>query len=216
MNPLKRLEKRLRHAREPLLARLLRVPKILRFKLSRNPLRRLHVGCGTKRFQGWINSDIASGSELIIYMEKPLPFRDGGLTRIYCEHVLEHTTREAGQAFLKEAHRTLEPQGVLRIAVPDLATLVDAYAKGDWRERIEWTRIPEYQATLRNRAQFLNGALRFWGHCYLYDREDLELAVRDAGFRQISFPGFGESAHEDLAGLETRQDSFLILEAVKD
>jgi predicted SAM-dependent methyltransferase len=216
MNPLRRLEKALRHARGPILARLLRVPKIIRFRLSGNALRKLHVGCGTNRFPGWINADITAGSELIIYMEKRLPFRDGGLSRIYCEHVLEHTTREAGQTFLKEAYRTLEPGGVLRIAVPDLATLVDAYAKDDWRERIEWTRIPFYQDTIENRAQFLNGALRWWGHTYLYDREDLERTVRSAGFRDLSFPGFGESVHGDLAGLETRSDSFLILEAVKD
>jgi predicted SAM-dependent methyltransferase len=216
MNPFRRLEKTLRHARGPVLARLLRVPKILRFRLSGNPLRKLHVGCGTKRFAGWINADITAGSELIIYMERRLPFKDGGLARIYCEHVLEHTTREAGQAFLKEAHRTLEPGGVLRVAVPDLATLVDAYARDDWRERIEWARHPSYVETIRNRAQFLNAALRFWGHTYVYDREDLELAARSAGFRQVAFPGFGQSAHADLAGLETRQDSFLILEAVKD
>lgn len=214
LNPLKQLERKFRHARGLVWARLLRWPKILLMRFRRNLPRRLHVGCGNNRFEGWINADITADSELIVYMEKPLPFRNGSLMRVYSEHVIEHVPYEVAQGFLKEVRRVLAPGGVVRIATPDLETLVEAYARKDWRSRICWAGTEDY-AFLRTRAQFLNVSLRWWGHRHVYDREELERVFQDAGFGKPSFPGFGESDHEDLRGLETRQDSYLIAEAIR-
>jgi predicted SAM-dependent methyltransferase len=61
----------------------------------------------------------------------------------------------------------------------------------------------------------INIAFRWWGHEHLYNREELERALREAGFSKFKFPEHGQSDLDDLRGLETRQDSKLIAEAVK-
>ncbi len=196
-------------------ARCLYWPWVLKHRLSaRRALTRLHVGCGRNRFKGWINADIDPRADLVVFLEKRLPFPDGFLDRIYSEHVLEHVPYEIGLAFLKDARRTLKAGGVLRIAMPDLEDLVKGYYDGDWKTRFDWVQWPEY-AFLCTRAQMLNVGLRWWGHQYLYDREELTRALAEAGFQQIAFPSHSESEHEDLRGLETRADSWLVAEAIR-
>jgi len=58
-------------------------------------------------------------------------------------------------------------------------------------------------------------AFRWWGHQYLYNREELERALSDAGFSTLEFVEHSQSKYDDLKGLETRLDSKLIVEAIK-
>jgi predicted SAM-dependent methyltransferase len=107
----------------------------------------------------------------------------------------------------------LHSQGVLRIAMPDLDDLVDSYQK-DWR-RMDWVAWPQF-AFIQTRAEMINIAFRWWGHQHLYNREELKRALKNAGFCDIRFEIFGQSRHPELRGLETRLDSKLIAEAVKE
>lgn len=184
-----------------------------RWQGTRNCPRRLHVGCGANRFPGWLNADISPTADIVVFMERSLPFKQDFLERIYSEHVLEHVPYETGVFFLSEAHRTLMPGGCIRIAVPDLEDIVDSYHTGDWK-RLDWVNWPEY-SFIKTRAEMINIAFRWWGHRHLYDREELKRALAEAGFSQIRFVDRGESDVEDLRGLETREDSTLIAEAVK-
>ena len=59
----------------------------------------------------------------------------------------------------------------------------------------------------------LNQAFHGWGHQFLYDAAELERRLRAAGFAEVRRCTIGESEHPALAGLETRLDSKLILEA---
>jgi predicted SAM-dependent methyltransferase len=197
-----------------LLCRLLFYPYVLRYYFS--PLkkhRKLHVGCGNNFFPNWVNSDIHPKSDLIIFLQKRLPLKNSCIDRIYSEHVLEHVTYKVAVFFLKEAHRTLKPNGVIRIAMPDLDDLVDGYLN-DWR-RLDWVNWPEF-AFIRTKAEMINMAFRWWGHKHLYNQEELVRAFREAGFSNIVFEQSGRSRYPDLRGLETRLDSKLIAEAVKD
>jgi SAM-dependent methyltransferase len=51
---------------------------------------------------------------------KRLPFPDASFRAIYASHVLEHVPADALQSLFAEFHRILEPEGVLRVVVPDL------------------------------------------------------------------------------------------------
>lgn len=196
-----------------LLAGGLYYPYLWRHRLSsRTRMRRLHVGCGSVHLRDWINADIDPSADLIVRMEWRLPFAANTLDRIFSEHVMEHVPYNIGVRFLREAHRTLRPGGIVRIAMPDLADLVDGYCH-DWR-RFDWVQWPQF-SFIRTRAQMLNAAFRWWGHCHLYDREELSRALEEAGFRQYTFVTAGESHHADLRSLETRRDSSLIVEATK-
>ena len=187
-------------------------PYALRFHLTGHTCKKLHVGCGRNRMQGWINADIAPRADLIVMLQKRLPFRSGALERIYSEHVLEHVPYASAVYFLREAYRTLRPGGVIRIAMPDLDDLIDGYQK-DWR-RFDWVNWPAHRF-IKTRAEMINIAFRWWGHQHLYNREELERALREAGFEHCSFRQPGESDFPELRGLETREESRLIVDAVK-
>ena len=184
-------------------------------KLRRLPARglQLHLGSGTVRLDGWVNIDLETPeSDVHLDITRGLPFADGAARLIYHEHVMEHITLEQGVFCLKDWFRLLEPGGVLRIATPDLEYVAERYA-GDWKDQA-WLRLPEY-AFIRTRAEMFNVSMRWWGHQYLYDGEELERRLRDAGFTTIRRCGYGVSTVAALAGLETRPDSKLIVEAVR-
>ncbi|MEK8090578.1 class I SAM-dependent methyltransferase [Thermithiobacillus plumbiphilus] len=171
----------------------------------------LHLGCGRIYFDGWLNIDLDSPvADLNLDLSQPLPLANGSVHYIYNEHFMEHLDLASGMRLLAECRRVLQPGGVLRIAMPDLDYLLDKY-KGEWRDQ-DWLRWPEYQF-VETRAQMLNMAMREWGHQYLYNREELELRLRQCGFTKIDFLSFGFSLHESLCNRETRPDSMLIAEA---
>lgn len=195
-----------------LLSFLLFLPYLGRYYLISRRVRRLHIGCGGIRLDGWINADISPRAELVVDIRWPLPFPEDYLERIYSEHVLEHVPYETAVRFLRSARRVLAPGGVIRIAMPDLDDLIDGYTV-DWK-RFDWVQWPEH-AFIKTRAQMVNIAFRWWGHEHLYNREELVRALSEAGFTEFRFVNIGTSDLDDLRGLESRVDSKLIAEAVK-
>jgi predicted SAM-dependent methyltransferase len=196
-----------------LLCSLLFYPYIIRYHVSRNKYDKLHVGCGKNRFKAWINADIHPKADLIIFLQKKLPFKENSLKRIYTEHVLEHVSYDSGVFFLKEARRSLQLGGVIRIAMPDLDALIDGYQK-DWRT-FDWVNWTDF-SFIKTRAEMINIAFRWWGHQHLYNKEELARALTEAGFTTFYFVERNQSKFENLRGLETRLDSTLIVEAEKN
>jgi predicted SAM-dependent methyltransferase len=172
---------------------------------------RLCLGSGAAPIQGWINVDLDARADLRLDLRCPLPFPDGSVAWIHSEHLLEHLRLEAGVALLRECRRVLTSEGVLRIAMPDLETLIDRYVGADWKDQ-DWLRWPAH-AFIDTPARMLNVAFRAFGHEYLYDADELLLRLRQAGFVQTQRCGRGESRHAELRGLETRADSLLVVEA---
>ena len=178
---------------------------------------KLHIGCGEVRLPGWINVDqVTDAADVHHDMRHPLPLDAGSVDYIFNEHFLEHLKAADGVALLKEFLRVLKPGGVLRIAVPDLESLVLSYS-GDWKSiHGGWMNKYGY-GFIRTRAELLNVCFRTWGHEYLYDEEELGRRLAEAGFSRIKRERHRESSREDLRGLETREadQSNLIVEAEK-
>jgi predicted SAM-dependent methyltransferase len=175
---------------------------------------KLNIGCGSVRFDKWVNVDIASTAADVIWdATERFPLEDECCALIYSEHFLEHLNVEQGLRFLSECNRLLQTGGVLRIAMPSLDYLIDRYTRGDWRNQ-EWLKLPEY-GSIATKAEMLNVAFRWWGHQWLYDREELRRRIQEAGFSTVTGKEWGASDEPDLRGRETRPDSLLICEAVK-
>jgi SAM-dependent methyltransferase len=84
--------------------------------------RLINLGCGTNKLPApWENYDRD------IDITRKLPFQDGSVTAIVIEHCLEHVSPPDAWRFMEEACRVLEPGGVLRITVPNIA-MVEAEA----------------------------------------------------------------------------------------
>jgi len=171
---------------------------------------KLHLGCGPNRFEGWVNIDRSGSPDLRHDLRWGLPLPPHAVRFIYSEHVFEHLLLTDTIGLLNDCRTALEPGGVMRIAMPDLGYLVDRY-KTDWKGQA-WIQDPVY-SDIDTAAHMLNHALRSWGHLYVYDAEDLTQRLLDAGFRDVTRRPWGDSPHAELKGLETREDSKLIVEA---
>jgi predicted SAM-dependent methyltransferase len=141
-----------------------------------------------------------------------LPFSPGSVSRIYSEHLLEHLSLDNGQKLLNDCFSSLQDDGVLRIAMPDLRGVVGSYL-GDWRQQ-DWLDNPGY-SNIDTACHMMNVSFRNWGHQYLYDLEDLTLRLSAAGFTRIRSCRWGDSEFPDLCKLECRPDSLLIVEALR-
>jgi SAM-dependent methyltransferase len=86
------------------------------------PLARL-VATGERRAR----FDALPDNILVANLARGIPFADASVDAVYHSHLLEHLDREPAEGFLREIHRVLKPDGVVRIAVPDLEKACRAY-----------------------------------------------------------------------------------------
>jgi predicted SAM-dependent methyltransferase len=172
---------------------------------------KLHLGSGGVNLTGWLNVDLdASNADLHLDLRAKLPFEDQSVTHIYSEHFIEHITREEALSLLKECHRVLKNDGVLRLSTPNLKFIAVSYLS---RSIAEWGELWKPA----NPCFLMNEALRLWGHQFVYDAEELTQVLTEAGFDSIQSVNFGESLTDELVGLETRPfHNELIVEARKD
>ena len=188
------------------LCRPIRVRRYLR----EHPRPRLHIGCGEQAIEGWLNADLVPRVPGVVILDarRPLPFPDGCFERIFSEHLVEHLTYDEGERMLREAFRTLEPDGVLRIATPDLRFLIDLHRSSpttplqqryvDWA--IEYAQLTDPGE--RRDVAVINHFFRAWDHRFIYDFETLAALLRRIGFDQIEECEVGESRRSELRGLE--------------
>ncbi len=173
---------------------------------------KLHLGSGKVKLNGWQNIDLdAPEADMHLDLREKLPFGDQLITHIYNEHFIEHITREESVNLLRECHRILKNDGVLRLSTPNLKYITVAYLS---RNITEWQDVswqPETPCFL------MNEAVRLWGHQFIYDAEELVKVLTEAGFNSVQFVNYGESADKELINLETRPfHNELIVEARKD
>jgi predicted SAM-dependent methyltransferase len=187
--------------------------------IPKGPIK-LHLGCGTVYKEGWINVDNNSDNNIQKIdinwdLRMPLPFPDNSADFIYNEHFLEHLTVEEGISSIKDYYRVLKPGGVMRIAMPDLENIILAYNDLNWKENNKEF-LEKFGLTfIQTRAERININFRWWGHKWLYDWEELERRLKEAGCEKIKRCTLFESEHEELKNLETLNESTLIAEVTK-
>lgn len=148
-------------------------------------LKYLNLGCGTRFHKEWLNIDFTSKSEHIIAhnLLAGIPFEDNSMDVIYHSHVLEHFSKEDGEKFISECYRVLKPNGIIRIAVPDLERIVGEYQKnlklalsGDQEAaaNYDWIMIEMYDQAVRQKSGGLMADYIFRQHipneAYVYER----------------------------------------------
>lgn len=92
------------------------------FMLNNMAAKKLNLGCGRNIKQGWVNLDLVSlpGVDIVHDVEKlPLPFKDEEFDEIRCDNILEHIEYIP---VMKELHRILKPEGLLKIRVPHFSS----------------------------------------------------------------------------------------------
>lgn len=144
---------------------------------------KLHVGCGKRKIYGWTNvdADLATNPDVLDKAEVLKDFADNSVSVIYACHILEHFKRNEVSNVLKTWFNKLEPQGVLRIAVPDFEKVVEAYG----------------EFPLPKLLGFLVGGQRneYDIHYMVFDFETLSNHLKAAGFVNIKRYKWEETEH---------------------
>lgn len=191
------------------------VHKLLEIK---GPKVMLNIGCGTDYKTDWINIDNNSDNNIARLdlnwdLRFPLPFEDNSVDYIFHEHFIEHLTVEEGQTALKDFLRVLRPGGVMRIATPDLETTVDKYINLPIEEDSVLKKFG--LDFIKTKAERINIGFRWWGHKWIYDWDELNRRLIEAGYKKIKRQKIYRSRHKELCNLETRAESTLIAEVEK-
>jgi SAM-dependent methyltransferase len=82
-------------------------------------MKKLNLGCGHFRKEGFINLDISNLCEPDVLHDLdniPYPFKNNTFDLIESDHVLEHLSKPF--EVMKELHRILKPAGILKVRVP--------------------------------------------------------------------------------------------------
>ncbi len=136
----------------------------------KNPLK-LHLGCGDKHFEGFINIDWrkTKATDLVCNINK-LPYPDNSVELIETYHVIEHLPRHELPKVLKRWYRILKPRGQLVIECPNFDEAVKEYLNGN-----------------EKRLDNIFGLQRFSGdaHLFGYNFRRLRRLLEDVGFKDI-------------------------------
>lgn len=149
-----------------------------------------------------------------------LPLRDESCRLAYCSHVIEHLTYGEVEIALRNVHRYLQPGGVFRLVLPDLAFMVAEYLRSNEEMKCRtFTKGLLMAGTERRHG--VRGVLDFWlsnsGHRSHWDYAGLSAELRRAGFASVRPAGFGDSSETMFALVEepSRWKDSLGIEAVK-
>jgi len=220
---------------------------------------KLNLGCGLVAPSGWVNIDNSLNARLakcpivrkllgnlrilpkrlteipwpkniaVLDVRRGLPYPDKSVKHIYISHLLEHLSRADARYLLKECYRTLAPEGVLRVIVPDLLVSAKKYIKDfyKWEQNSEQLPPSEkflenlliYDSNLSNHPLWMT-LLKIYDkntHKWAYDEQSLAYFMRTAGFKNICKRKYRESKIDDITQLDRpeRFDATICLESVK-
>jgi predicted SAM-dependent methyltransferase len=156
--------------------------------LKAHSVRKLHLGAGSKRIDGYLNSDLFGRVPIDIAKRLPLP--SASCDVIVSNHVVEHIYQRQFRRFLVEAYRVLRAGGVMFIGTPSLEKMARAmYCDAD--ESVKRIMLDHIQQRLGpsetvTPASYLNdNTHRLFQHKYVYDLETMRTYGRQAGFRSV-------------------------------
>lgn len=91
---------------------------------------KLHLCCGKRDFgPGWIHIDQERFKHVKFYDVTQLQFKDDSIEEIYCSHGIAYWDQFEIVNVLKEWYRVLKVGGIIRIATPDLDSIIRWYMK---------------------------------------------------------------------------------------
>jgi predicted SAM-dependent methyltransferase len=90
---------------------------------------KLNLGCYNKKMYDWTNVDIREdvNPDVIDDVFKLEKFKANSVDQIYICHVLEHASFADAWHAVARYYEVLKPGGILRIAVPNIAAVVEHY-----------------------------------------------------------------------------------------
>jgi predicted SAM-dependent methyltransferase len=124
-------------------------------------IKMLNLGCGNRYHNEWTNIDFHStGINVIAHnLRKGIPFPDNIFDIVYHSHVIEHFSKEEAPKLITECYRVLKPDGIIRVAFPDLEAIAKHYLRLlnelrnnnlQYEDDYNWIMLEMYDQTVRN------------------------------------------------------------------
>ena len=136
-----------------------------------------------------------------------LRLESGSVDVLYSSHMMEHLDKTEASDFLREAMRVLQPGGIIRIAVPDLARQARQYSEsGDAEAFLAGTilSVPRPRTLLERLHVFLVGTRH---HQWMYDGLSLSRLLQEQGFVNAEVLPAGRTKIQDPAPLDLHERS---------
>ena len=170
--------------------------------------------------EGWCRLDHklrTSSKESIAGDAAAISLPDQTCETVFCSHMFEHIPHTKLESILLEFNRVLDTDGILRILLPDLKKIAQAYINQDEaffraaKEEDESLRTdlgfggmfmnfivsPGQDTALMNRG--LDKFIAGYAHIYAYDFEMLNILLERTGFGRVAQLKFCKSALQDYA-----------------
>jgi predicted SAM-dependent methyltransferase len=148
----------------------------LRRWLKADQFKILNLGGGNVLFDRWLTADVVPRADVHMNVTRPLPLPDSCVDVVYSEEVIEHISRERGDAMLRECLRVLKPGGWLRLTTPSL----DYFAR---RALASADHVPA-----------INEIFYRHEHRHIYSEAELRAAIEAAGFVALRPSSYREPA----------------------
>lgn len=149
---------------------------------------KLHLGCGPVTIDGYVHID-AYPFPNVHYLRdirSPNLWQPESAELIYVSHALEHVPRNEVLELLRRWRTFLEPNGILRVSVPDFSVLHQLYAETGDVHSI----APPLMGGQSNSLDF---------HYSIFDQKSLTQLLNEAGFSGVRVWEPGET---EVSGLD--------------
>lgn len=137
---------------------------------------KLHIGCGKRFIPNFIHID-KDYYEHLDYQRNIVDlniFKNNSVDIIYACHCFNYLDNDDARKALKEWHRVLKKDGILRIAVPDFAAIVKVYK-----------RFKDLKLVKRLVTGYYKGKLGVDYHRAVYDEKALKELLLECGFSKV-------------------------------
>lgn len=131
-----------------------------------------------------------------------IPLKDTSIDVVFTSHFLEHLSKTDGYRLLQESFRVLKPNGLIRIAVPDLDIAIKKFNAGE----IESTQDLFF---------YTSEDCDFSAHKYNYTFDTLKNKLEKIGFKNVIKCNYQEGECPDIGYLDVYPDHSLYVEAKK-
>lgn len=155
------------------------------------PATRLHLACGRRSVQGWLNVDVVGGDCLADLNAPRLPWADGVFDTVVAQHVIEYMDLHLELIpFLRELYRVSRPGGAVWLSCPDMERVCESYLQSKGRDIIDDKRrrgmYPHEDPEVHPPQHVINEVFHQSGqHRNLFDFELLAWALDRAGFAGV-------------------------------
>ncbi|MCA9405159.1 MAG: methyltransferase domain-containing protein [Candidatus Omnitrophica bacterium] len=142
---------------------------------------KLHLGCGTKKLNGWINIDSvkACQPDVVCDISQPLPYEDQSADEVLAEDLLEHFDKYLRFVVFYEWTRVLKIGGRITIQVPDFKKTLFKYFKFGFDNFVDFI----FGENLWNSRIYIG---HFGNHKWGYSQKTLRAFVEQFGIKVLS------------------------------